>query len=463
MSATFVTDLSRAQFALTAMFHILWPVLSIGLSLFLVAMEALWLKTGDVDYYRHARFWAKLFVLNFSVGVVTGLPLEFEFGTNWAEFSRFAGDFFGAVLGFEAAMAFMLEVGFLGIMLQGWKRVPRAMHFFATLMVAVGASLSALWIVMANSWMQTPAGGSVVNGRFVVTDFWAAMFNPDMVWGVSHMWVAALQIGCFVVGGVSAWYVLKNRNPAFFMKSFKMAALAAAILAPLQIYLGDGSGRSVFDYQPAKFAAIEGHWHTNPVGQGAPWVIAAWPNAEKGANDWALEIPDALSVMATYTRDGQVKGLLDIAPQDRPPALPLLFYSFRLMVAIGFYFFALTAVSMWHAWRRGWQETAWQSRPWLLKGWLWAVPLCYVALELGWIVREVGRQPWLIYGVLRTSDGASQLPASSVLFSMAGYTLLYIVLAIAFFIFARRWLRKGPDLTLEPPLLAPPAWQNRRI
>jgi cytochrome d ubiquinol oxidase subunit I len=463
MSATLVTDLSRAQFALTALFHILWPVLTIGLSVFLVVIEALWLKTGDVDYYRHARFWAKLFALNFGVGVVTGLPLEFEFGTNWAEFSRFAGDFFGAVLGFEGAMAFMLEAGFLGIMLLGWQRVSRAVHFFATSMVAAGASLSALWIVMANSWMQTPAGGSVVDGRFVVTDFWAAMFNPDMVWGVGHMWVAALETGCFVVGGVSAWYVLKNRNPAFFMKSFKMALLAAVMIAPLQIYLGDGSGKSVFDYQPAKGAAIEGHWRTNAVGQGASWAVAAWPNAEKGANDWAIEIPNMLSVLATRTWEGQVKGLLDIAPQDRPPALPLLFYSFRLMVAIGLYFLALMAVSLLHAWRRGWRETAWQSHPWLLKGWLWAVPLGYVAVEMGWIVREVGRQPWLIYGVLHTREGASQIPASSVMFSLAGYSLLYIVLAIAFFIFARRWLRKGPDLTLEPPQFAPHMWQDRRI
>lgn len=451
METTLVTDLSRAQFALTALFHILWPVLTIGLSFFLVVIEALWLKTGDVDYYRHARFWAKLFVLNFSVGVVTGLPLEFEFGANWAEFSRFAGDFFGAVLGFEGAMAFMLEAGFLGIMLLGWQRVPRAVHFFATLMVATGASLSALWIMMANSWMQTPAGGSVVNGRFVVTDFWTAMFNPNMIWGVGHMWVAALETACFVVGGVSAWYILKDRYPAFFMKSFKLALLVAVLTTPLQIYLGDGSGKSIFNYQPAKGAALEGHWRTNVAGQGAPWAIVAWPNAAIGANDWAIEIPNVLSLLATNTWDGQVKGLLEFAPQDRPPVLPLLFYSFRVMVAIGFYFFGLMVVSLWYAWRHGWQATFWQSRPWLLKGWLWAVPLAYIAVEMGWIVREVGRQPWLVYGMLRTSEGASQLPASSVVFSMAGFALLYIVLAVAFFIFARRWLRKGPDLALEPP------------
>ena len=463
MSAITVIELSRAQFALTALFHILWPVLTIGLSFLLVIMEALWLKTGDADYYRHCRFWSKLFVLNFGVGVVTGLPMEFEFGTNWAEFSRFAGDFFGAALGFEGAMAFMLEAGFLGIMLLGWQRVPRPIHFVATIMVALGASLSALWIVMANSWMQTPAGGSVINGHFVVNNFWAAMFNPDMIWGVSHMWIAALEIGCFVLGGVSAWYILKNRNAAFFVKSFKIALLAAVIITPLQIYLGDGSGQSVFAYQPAKGAAIEGHWHTNPPGQGAPWAIVAWPDAAKASNDWAVEMPNILSVLATHSWNGQVTGLLDIAPENRPPALPMLFYSFRLMVAIGFYLFALMLVSLWHFWRRGWSVSSLQAQPWLLKGWLIAAPLSYTAMEMGWIVREVGRQPWIIYGVLRTSAGVSILPASSVIFSISGYTLLYTVLAIAFFIFARRWLLKGPDLAMLPPKKVALAWRDRRI
>ncbi|MHB1678076.1 MAG: cytochrome ubiquinol oxidase subunit I [Sulfuriferula sp.] len=462
MSAILVTDLSRAQFALTALFHILWPALTIGLSFFLVTMEALWLKTSDIDYYHHARFWSKLFMLNFAVGVVTGLPMEFEFGTNWAEFSRFAGSFFGAILGFEGAMAFMLEAGFLGIMLLGWQRVPRAVHFLATLMVATGASLSALWIVMANSWMQTPTGGSVINGRFIVNDFWAAMLNPDMVWGVSHMWIAALEIGCFVIGGLSAWYILKNRYPEFFVKSLKVVLVLAVVITPLQIYLGDGSGRSVFDHQPAKGAAIEGHWHTNPAGQGAPWAIVAWPNAAKADNDWAITVPHVLSVLATHTWEGQVKGLLDTPPQDRPPALPLLFYAFRLMVAIGFYFFALMLTSWWHVYRKGWQAQGWQSASWLLKGWIIALPLGYVAMEMGWIIREVGRQPWIIYGVLRTSQGVSHLPASSVIFSIIGYTLLYTVLAVAFFIFAGRWLRKGPDLTATPPAATATPWQDRR-
>ncbi len=457
MSANAVVDLSRAQFAFTALFHILWPVLTIGLSFFLVILEALWLKTQDSDYYHHARFWSKLFVLNFTVGVVSGLPMEFEFGTNWAEFSRFAGSFFGAMLGFEGAMAFMLEAGFLGIMLFGWQRVPRFVHFLSTLMVASGASLSALWIVMANSWMQTPAGGTFMHDRFVVTDFWAAMLNPDMVWGVSHMWIASIEIGCFVVGGLSAWHILKNRSPDFFVKSFKIALMVAIVVTPLQIYLGDGSGRSVFHTQPSKNAAIEGHWHTNSDGHGAPWALIAWPDAAKAGNDWSVDLPYVLSLLDTHTMDGKVEGLSDIPAQNRPPALPLLFYAFRLMVAIGFYLFGIMLISWWHVHRKGWRAQNWQSSPWLLKAWIAGLPLAYIAMEMGWVVREVGRQPWIIYGVLRTSQGASVLPASSIGFSITGFALLYAVLAIGFFIFAGHWLRNGPDLSMKPPPVTSPS------
>ncbi|MHB1084441.1 MAG: cytochrome ubiquinol oxidase subunit I [Thiobacillus sp.] len=451
MDTALSVDLSRAQFALTAMFHIVWPVLTVGLSWFLVACEALWLKTGDPDWYRHARFWSKLFLLNFSVGVVSGLPLEFEFGTNWSTFSRLSGDFFGAVLGFEGAMAFMLEAGFLGIMLFGWRRVPRGVHLFATVMVATGASLSALWIMVANSWMQTPAGGTLINGVYVVQDYWAALFNPDMPWGVGHMWVAALETSAFVLGGISAAYMLKNRHADFFAKSFRVAVLAAVLIAPLQIWLGDGSGRAVFDYQPAKGAAIEGHWRTNPPGTGAPWALVAWPNAAQNGNTWSIEIPHALSLLATHHWTGQVTGLQDIPPADRPPALPLLFYSFRFMVAIGFYFLGLVLATLWAVRRTGWHADALRARPRLLAAWVAAVPLGYLAVESGWIVREVGRQPWLLYGVMRTEAGASTLPAATVAASLAGFAVLYGVLLVAFLVFARRLLRTGPDLELTPP------------
>src|SRR5487761_1173959 len=333
-----VVALSRLQFAITTLFHILWPVLTIGLSLFLVVTESLWLRTGDVAWYHHCRFWGRLFLLNFGVGVVTGLPLEFEFGTNWAPFSTLAGGFFGNILGFEGAMAFMLEAGFLGIMMFGWHRVPRAMHLIATSMVAFGGSLSAVWILVANSWMQTPAGGHMVNGHFVIDSYLQAIFNPDMPWGVSHMWVACLETSLFVVGGASAWHLLKGRDIAFFRKSLLLAAALAVVVTPLQIYLGDGSGKIVFKDQPAKGAAIEGHWNTNPPGQPAAWALLAWPDKAKQRNDWQIRIPGLLSWLATGSPDGQVTGLHAFAPDDQPPLLPLIFYAFRIMAAIGFAF-----------------------------------------------------------------------------------------------------------------------------
>ncbi|HQU15119.1 MAG: cytochrome ubiquinol oxidase subunit I [Chromatiales bacterium 21-64-14] len=443
--------LSRLQFALTAIFHILWPVLTIGLSAFLVIAEALWLKTRDPAYYHHARFWARLLLLNFGVGVVSGLPLEFEFGTNWAPFSTAMGDFFGNILGFEGAMAFMLEAGFLGIMMFGWKRVAPGIHLFATIMVALGASLSAFWIMVANSWMQTPAGGQFVDGHFVVTSYFDAIFNPDMPWGTSHMWVACLETSLFVVGGLSAWYVLRNREPVFFAKSLRIAVAAAVLIAPLQVFLGDGSGVAVFAHQPAKGAAIEGHWNTNPPGQGAPWAVLAWPNRDAQRNDWALEIPNLLSLLATHSLDGRVLGLRAFPRKDQPPALPLLFYSFRVMVAIGFYFVGLMLWSLWVWWRRGLSADSLRPRRWLLRAWVAAIPMGYVAVEAGWIVREVGRQPWIVYGVLRTSAAASQLPASTVLASLLGFAAIYATLLIVTLRFAARILRRGPDLSLPPP------------
>lgn len=448
-------DLSRAQFAATAMFHIIWPVLTIGLSLFLVLLEGLWLKTGREVYYRHLRFWARILLLNFGVGVATGLPLEFEFGTNWAPFSSTAGDFFGNILGFEGAMAFMLEAGFLGIMLFGWRRVAPAIHYVATCMVALGASLSALWIMVANSWMQTPAGGYMEGGRFVVQNYLQAIFNPDMPWGVSHMWVACLETSLFVVGGISAWYVIRGRHREFFLTSLKLALLVAVVVTPLQIYLGDGSGRAVFDYQPAKGAAIEGHWNTNPPGTPASWSLLAWPDRAAQKNDWSVEIPGLLSLLATHSLTGEVKGLRDFPRSAQPPLLPLLYYSFRLMVAIGLWFLLLMLWSGWR-WLRGelTPERIDNHRK-LLYAWVGSIPLGYLAVECGWIVREVGRQPWVIYGLLRTQDGASTLPVASVATTLGLFLFVYALLALTFLYFLRRVIRSGPDL--ESPLPPLPA------
>ncbi len=441
--------LSRIQFGITAMFHILWPVLTIGLSIFLVLVEALWLKTGDERYYRHARYWSKLFLLNFAVGAVTGIPMEFQFGTNWSVFSLAGGDFLGHMLGFEAAMAFMLEACFLGIMVFGWKRVTPRMHLFATCMVALGGSLSAFWIMVANSWMHTPTGGYFKDGLFAVTSNVEAIFNPDMPWGVSHMWLACLEISLFVVGGISAWHIKRSHHVEFFMMSFKLAVIAGLIVAPLQILVGDGSGKAVYEHQPAKLAAIEAHWHTNPPGEGAAWKILAWPNPEKQDNDWAIEIPNALSLITTNSLTGQVKGLREFPVEDQPPVL-IPYYAFRVMLVIGF---VLLFIMLWTlvAWRRGNlspERIAGQEK--LLSAWIAAAPLSYIAMEAGWITREIGRQPWIIYNLLRTDASATALPASAVGSSLATFAVVYLALFVLFVFFASRIVSKGPDAEGEP-------------
>ncbi|WOD13519.1 cytochrome ubiquinol oxidase subunit I [Paraburkholderia kirstenboschensis] len=443
--------LARGQFAMTAIFHILWPILTISLSAFLLVVEVLWVRTSEVVWYRHARFWSKLLVLNFAVGVVSGIPMEFQFGTNWGPFSQFTGQFFGNILGFEGAMAFMLEAGFVGIMMLGWGRVPKGVHLFATSMVALGSSISAFWIMVANSWMQTPAGVAVVDGKIVVTDYVKAIFSPDMAWGVSHMWFAALETGLVVVAGLSAYYLLKRRNPEFFVRSFKLALVLLVFIAPVQIWLGDSSGVDVFATQPAKGAAIEGHWETNAPGTGASWSLLAWPDKAKQRNDWSIEVPGLLSVLGTHSLHGQVKGLADIPVVDQPPMLPLLYYTFRAMAGIGFLFMVLAFWTTFALRKARGRLDALLAQRKLLLAWVLAIPLPYIAVECGWIVREVGRQPWVVYGLLRTEHAASAISPIAITGSMVMFAVFYAVLLSSFFYFARRWLKNGPDVTLPPP------------
>ncbi|WP_310631185.1 cytochrome ubiquinol oxidase subunit I [Paraburkholderia sp.] len=445
-------NLARGQFALTAIVHILGPSLTISLSAFLLVVETLWVKTSDVVWYRHARFWSKLLILNFAVGVVSGIPMEFQFGTNWGPFSQYTGQFFGNILGFEGAMAFMLEAGFVGIMMLGWGRVPKGVHLFATAMVALGSSLSAFWIMVANSWLQTPRGVALVDGKLVVTDYVKAIFNPDMAWGVSHMWFAALETGLVVIAGISAYYLFKRRNPTFFVRSFKLALLLLAFVAPVQIWLGDSSGVDVFETQPAQGAAIEGHWQTNAPGTGASWSLLAWPDAAKQANDWSLEVPGMLSILGTHSLHGKVTGMRDIARADQPPMLPLLYYAFRAMAGIGFLFMVLAFWTLYALRKSRGHLDALLAQRKLLLAWVLAIPLPYIAVECGWIVREVGRQPWVVYGLLRTDHAASAIPAGAITGSMIMFTAFFVVLITSFFVFARRWLRNGPDLALMPPV-----------
>jgi len=436
--------LSRLQFAFTAMFHILWPVATIGLSLFLVFLEARWIRTGKEEYYRHARFWSRLFFLTVAIGVPTGIPLEFQFGTNWSAFARAGGDFFGHMLGYEAAMAFMLEASFIGIMIFGWKRVSPAIHLFATAMVALGASLSAFWIMVANSWMQTPRGGFFDHGKFVVTSHLQAIFNPDMIWSVSHMWVAALEISAFVVGGVSAWYLYKNWHTELFLSSFKWAAVAAILITPLQIGLGDGAGRAAYLYDPTNLAAMEAHWQTNAPGQGASFSIIAWPDPKKQNNRWSIEVPVLLSILTTHTTTGQVRGLKDFPREDHPPvAIP--YYAFRIMVVVGIILFLLMLWTLLVWLRGGLEAKRVSSKKWLLCAWMAAVPLSYLAMETGWVTREVGRQPWVIHGLLRTAESSSRIPALTVAVSLAAFAIVYVFLLALFCFYARRIILRGPE------------------
>lgn len=445
--------LSRMQFALTAIFHMLWPVLTTGMGIYLVIVEGLWLKTHNSDYYYHARFWSKFYVLNFGIGVATGIPMEFQFGTNWAPFSEAVGNFFGSVIGFEAAWAFMLEAAFLGIMLFGWERVNPVVHYIATILVAFGANLSTLWILTANSWMQTPSGGEMINGKFIVHDYFQAILNPFMVNSVLHMFFATLETSLFVIGGISAWYIFNQRHPAFFSKSLKIVLATAIAVAPLQIYIGHLSGEQVHRYQPSKLAAMEAQWETTPAGQSADWSLLALPNETTQKNDWEIVIPNALGYILEFKKElsSPVRGLKEWKPEDRPHLVALIYYAFRTMIAIGFFLAGLMSISVLQ-WLRGKlkQENITQQR-WLLLAWIFAAPLGYIAVESGWIVRCVGRQPWTLYGQIRTVDSVSHLPASNVLFSLTGFATVYILLFVAALYFGSRIIRNGPNLNLPIP------------
>lgn len=449
--------LSRLQFALTAIFHMLWPVLTTGMAIYLVIIEGLWLKTGNLDYYRHARFWSKIYILNFGIGVASGLPMAFQFGLNWAPFSEAVGDFFGTILGFEGTMAFMLEASFLGIMMFGWERVPPIIHWLSTILVAFGANLSTFWILTANSWLQTPAGGTFINGKFVVQDYFQAIANPFMVNSFLHMFFATLETSLFVIGGISAWYILNQRHTEFFSRSLKVVLALAIAVAPLQIFIGHLSAEQVYHYQPAKLAAMEAQWETVPAGEPAGWSVLALPNDRAERNEWEIKIPGALSYLLELkpALDTPIKGLKEWPPANRPHMVGLIYYSFRIMVEIGLFLAGLMLVSA-VQWLRGkLSPEALAKQKWLMLAWVFAAPLGYIAVETGWIVRCVGRQPWIVYGELRTVESVSNLPAGEVLFSLVGLTSMYVVFFVAALYFGSRIIRKGPNLELPAPQTKP--------
>ena len=435
--------LSRIQFAFTISFHILFPSFTIGLAAWLLVLEALWLKTGKAIYMEIAKHWAKIFAVSFGMGVVSGLVLSYEFGTNWSEFSRLGGNVIGPLMSYEVLSAFFLEAGFLGIMLFGWKRVPKSVHLFATTMVALGTLMSAFWILSANSWMQAPTGYRIgEDGVLYVTDWWKVVFNPTFPYRLAHMVSAAYLTTAFVVGGIGAWYLLRDRNIPHGRIMLGMGLSLIVWLAPLQLFIGDQQGLEARKYQPAKIAAVEAHWETR---KGAPLVLFAWPDTKTESNLYEIAIPKLGSLVLTHEWDGEVRGLKSFPPEDRPnPVIP--FFSFRIMVGIGFIMIALGAIGgvLWLMGR------LYRSR-WFLRAMVWASPLGFIAVLAGWFVAEVGRQPWVVYGVLRTADAVSPVPGGSVLASIMLFVVVYGIVFGAGVYYIAKLVQLGPEATPEVP------------
>ena len=434
--------LSRIQFAFTISFHILFPSFTIGLAAWLVVLEALWLKTGKQIYADISRHWIKIFAVSFGMGVVSGVVLSYQFGTNWSELSRRGGNVIGPLMSYEVLTAFFLEAGFLGIMLFGRERVPKWVHFFATCMVALGTLISAFWILSANSWMQTPQGFRADEaGVLHVTDWWQAIFNPSFPYRFAHMVAAAYLTTAFVVGGIGAWYILKNRSVPHGRIMLAMALSLIVWLAPLQLVIGDLHGLNAREHQPAKIAAVEAHWETM---RGAPLVLFAWPDTETESNLYEIAIPKLGSLILTHEWDGEIRGLKSFAPNDRPnPVIP--FFSFRIMVGIGVIMIALGLIGA-VLWLMGRLYTT----RWYLRAMIWAAPLGFIAVLAGWFVAEVGRQPWTVYGVLRTADAVSPVPGGSVLTSIILFVLVYGIVFGAGIYYMAKLVARGPEET--PPV-----------
>ena len=434
--------LSRIQFAFTISFHILFPSFTIGLAAWLVVLEALWLKTGKAIYMDIALHWTKIFAVSFGMGVVSGVVLSYEFGTNWSELSRRGGNVIGPLMSYEVLTAFFLEAGFLGIMLFGWKRVPKWVHFFATCMVALGTAISAFWILSANSWMQTPAGFRVAeDGVLHVADWWQVIFNPSFPYRFAHMVAAAYLTTAFIVAGIGAWYILRERSVPHGRIMLGMALSLLVWLAPLQLVIGDLHGLNTLEHQPAKIAALEAHWET---GRNAPLILFALPDPKAETNHYELAIPALGSLILTHEWDGEIKGLKSFPPEDRPnPIIP--FFAFRIMVGIGLIMIAVGIVGS-VLWLLGRLHTS----TWFLRALTWVSPLGFVAVLAGWFTAEVGRQPWTVYGVLRTADAVSPVPGGSVLASLILFVLVYGIVFGAGLYYIAKLVQRGPDET--PPV-----------
>lgn len=452
-----VEDLSRIQFALTIMFHYLFPPLSIGLGLLMVIMEGLYLRTGDGQYHAMTRFWSRIFAANFAMGVATGIVMEFQFGTNWGEYARYVGDVFGSALAAEGIFAFFLESGFLAVLVFGWDRVSPRMHFFATCMVSLGSIFSAVWIIIANSWMQTPAGHVIdpIENRAVIEDFWALVFNPSSMIRLFHTLMGAFILGGFFVMSITAYYILRGRHLDFAKKCFSIALTFGTICSLTMLFSGDLQAREVGFHQPAKLAAFEGVFHTQPHGEPTAMYLFGWPNPQTQTVR-GVSVPGLLSLLMHHDLTTPVTGLDRFKTEDRPP-VRLPFLTYHLMIMLGSFFVAVTLLATWFRWR----GTLWEKR-WLLWVFVFAVAGAYAANQAGWVSAEVGRQPFVVYpkmvegadgmiemvGGMRTVDGLSNRVAVTrehVIASIIMFCIIYLLLFIVWVYVLNSKIQHGPD------------------
>ena len=432
--------LARIQFALTIAFHYIYPPLSIGLGLLMVIFKGIYLRTGKVEYNTLARFWTRIFSLTFGIGVATGIVMEFEFGTNWATYSRYVGDIFGSALAAEGVFAFALESTCLGIVLFGWNKIKPVWHFLAILGVWLGSMCSAIWIVIANSWQQTPAGyvvaGEGMQAKAVITDFWAMVFNPSSVDRIWHVWQGAFLAGIFLVLSVHAWYLLKGRHVEISKKAFKVTLIVGTIFSLLQLASGHSSAEGVAKNQPEKLAAMEGHFRTEP----ADLYLFGWVD-KKNEVTHGVKIPNGLTYMLHYDTETPVIGLDQYPMEDRPGQVNAVFQFYHIMVAIGMLLIALTVFASFLLWRGKLYD-----KRWLLRIFVWAVILPQIGNQVGWFAAEMGRQPWIVYKLLRTSDALSKaVTAHQILFAIILFTIVYTILFILFIYLLKKKIVHGID------------------
>lgn len=439
--------LSRVQFAFTISFHILFPAFSIGLSAFLAIMEGLWIKTRSPLYLNICKFWTKIFALTFGMGIVSGIVMEFQLGTNWSRFTESVGGVLGVLFTYEVMTAFFIEAGFLGVMLFGWNKVGPKLHYAATLLVAAGTTASAYWILCANTWMQHPVGYEIVKGMFMPTSWFEIIFNPAVFPRFIHMMLACYISAGFVISGVSAHYLLKKKHTMFAKKCFATVWLLLVLLIPAQILMGDATGVEVRENQPIKTAAMEGIWDTQ---QGAPLLLFAIPDQAEQKNIFSIGIPHLSSLLNTHHWNGEMIGLKSVSMADQP-SVPIVFFSFRIMVMAGFAMFFLSLAGLYLRYKRRFYDTAW-----FLKLCLIMSPIGFIAMWSGWITAEIGRQPWVVYGLIRTADAVSQIMLRNVVISFGLIIVVYgIIFGYFYFYYLGKIIKHGPDELTESSLKIP--------